>query len=294
MTVSKFKDVKSLISALDGWVDRRVKSIEKRLLLIDAPDIPVGQKELEVKILAAVVAEIEGYLRDVMDVGTDDPNHPLQYAKDTIDLILSEIQEDKDLPVEEDVSAEEPVSQKETPLEHTLSAECLNQWADEYTKYLKKCLENLEKSPLPLETRGYQLQLIAHQRTMMEALLHSIEGEPYSKMLDDLYDYIGYLWEVLDKEKNEGPKPREATEVELAFVREVNKLQEEVDVLVAYKAGTPALKKAQDRAVLLKRLAPALEEDTPSEIPPIYDILPSTCTKIEKAIREQSKSYGSL
>lgn len=82
--------------------------------------------------------------------------------------------------------------------------------------------------------------------------------------------------------------------MELAFVREVNKLQEEVDVLVTYKAGTPALKKAQDRAVLLKRLAPALEEDTPSEIPPIYDILPSTCTKIENAIREQSTSYGSL
>lgn len=82
--------------------------------------------------------------------------------------------------------------------------------------------------------------------------------------------------------------------MELAFVREVNKLQEEVDVLVTYKVGTPALKKAQDRAVLLKRLAPALEEDTPSEIPPIYDILPSTCTKIENAIREQSTSYGSL
>lgn len=294
MTMSKFKDVESLISALDGWVDRRVKSIEKRLLLIDAPDIPVGQKELEVKILAAVVAEIEGYLRDVMDVDTDDPNHPLQYAKDTIDLMLSEIQEYKDLPVEEDVSAEEPVSQKETPLEHTLSAECLNQWADAYTKYLKGCLEGLEKSSLSLETKASQLQLVASQRTMLAALLNSIEGETYSKMLDDLHGYIEYLWKVLDKEKKEGPKPREATEVELAFVREVNKLQEEVDVLVAYKAGTQALKKAQDKAVLLKRLSPALEEDTPSEIPPIYDILPSTCTKIENAIKEQSTSYRSL
>ncbi|AGY47435.1 hypothetical protein Grass_170 [Bacillus phage Grass] len=290
--MSKFKNVEVLIATLDEWVERRVKSIETRLHEVDERYSLVANKEPEVKELAAATAEIESFLKDVMDVDTDDPNHPLQYAKDTIDLMLSEIQEYKDLPVEEDVSAEEPVSQKETPLEHTLSAECLNQWADAYTKYLKGCLEVLEKSSLSLETRASQLQLVASQRTMLAALLNSIEGETYSKMLDDLHGYIEYLWKVLDKEKKEGPKPREATEVELAFVREVNKLQEEVDVLVAYKAGTPALKKAQDRAVLLKKLSPALGEDTPSEIPPVYDILPSTCTKIENAIKKQSSNYG--
>ncbi|UPI12930.1 hypothetical protein [Bacillus phage SBSphiJ5] len=195
--MSKFKNVEVLITTLDEWVERRVKSIETRLYEVDEKYLSAANKEPEVKELAAATAEIESFLKDVMDVDTDDPNHPLQYAKDTIDLMLSEIQEYKDLPVEEDVNGEEPT-------------------------------------------------------------------------------------------------PREATEVELAFVREVNRLQEEVDVLVAYKAGTPALKKAQDKAVLLKRLSPALEEDTPSEIPPIYDILPSTCTKIENAIKEQSTSYGSL
>lgn len=289
--MSKFKNVEVLIATLDEWVERRVKSIETRLYEVDEKYLSAANKEPEVKELAAATAEVESFLKDVMDVDTDDPNHPLQYAKDTIDLILSEIQEDKDLPVEEDRAL---TSEKETPLEYTLSAECFNQWADAYTKYLKGCLEGLEKSSLPLETKASQLQLVASQRTMLAALLNSIEGETYSKMLDDLHGYIEYLWKVLDKEKNEGPTPREATEVELAFVREVNKLQEEVDVLVAYKAGTPALKKAQDKAVLLKRLSPTLEEDTPSEIPPIYDILPSTCTKIENAIREQSTRYGSL
>ncbi|AYJ75254.1 hypothetical protein BSP36_167 [Bacillus phage BSP36] len=115
--MSKFKDVESLLSVLDDWVDRRVKSIEKRLLLIDAPDIPVGQKELEVKILAAVVAEIEGYLRDVIGVDVNDPNCPLQYAKDTINLMLSEIEEYKDLPVEDDEEEQTPAHKKATAME---------------------------------------------------------------------------------------------------------------------------------------------------------------------------------
>ncbi|AYJ75805.1 hypothetical protein BSP18_171 [Bacillus phage BSP18] len=294
--MSKFKNVEVLIATLDEWVERRVKSIETRLHGVDERYIPVANKEPEVKEIAAATAEIESFLKDVMDVDTDDPNHPLQYVKDTIDLMLSEIQEYKDLPVEEDVSAEEPVSQKETPLEHTLSAECLNQWADAYISYLRQCLEGIENedSCSSWETRASQLNLIGNQITMMGALLNSIEGKSYKDALDYLRSVINKIRNVLDKEERKGPTPREATEVELAFVREVNKLQEEVDVLVAYKAGTPALKKAQDRAVLLKKLSPALEEDTPSEIPPIYDILPSTCTKIEKAIREQSKSYGSL
>ncbi|UPI13174.1 hypothetical protein [Bacillus phage SBSphiJ6] len=199
--MSKFKNVEVLIATLDDWVERRVKSIEAQLNEVDEKYISVVNAEPEVKELAAATAEIGSFLKEVMDVNTDDPNHPLEYAKNTIDLMFSEIQECKDLPVEEDRAL---TPQKETPL------------------------------------------------------------------------------------------PREATQLELAFVKEVNKLQEEVDVLVAYKAGTPALKKAQDKAVLLKRLSPALEEDTPSEIPPIYDILPSTCTKIENAIKEQSTSYGSL
>lgn len=113
--MSKFKNVESLISALDDWIDRRVKSIEKRLQMIDFPDIPVDQKELEIKVLAAAMAEIEGYLRDIMDVDVNDPNCPLQYAKDTIDLMLSEVQEHKDLPVEE--SEEESISREATEME---------------------------------------------------------------------------------------------------------------------------------------------------------------------------------
>ncbi|UPI12685.1 hypothetical protein [Bacillus phage SBSphiJ4] len=289
--MNKFKNVEVLIATLDDWVERRVKSIEAQLNEVDEKYISVVNAEPEVKELAAATAEIESFLKDVMDVNTDDPNHPLEYAKNTIDLMHSEIQEYKDLPVEEDRAL---TPQKETPLEHTLSAETIGEWADVYTKYLKECLEGLKKSSLPLETRASQLQLVASQRNMMAALLNSIEGEPYSKMLDDLHGYIEYLWAVLNKEKNEGPMPREATQLELAFVKEVNKLQEEVDVLVAYKAGTPALKKAQERAVLLKRLSPALEEDTPSEILPVYDNLPSTRTKIENAIKEQSITYRSV
>ncbi|QZA70249.1 hypothetical protein 278BB001_98 [Bacillus phage 278BB001] len=195
--MSKFKDVESLISALDDWVDRRVKSIEKRLQMIDFPDTPVDQKELEIKVLAAAMAEIEGYLRDVMGVATNDPNHPLQYAKDTIDLMLSEIQEYKDLPVEDD-------------------------------------------------------------------------------------------------EEDEAPMPRESTSLELAFVEEVNKLQKEVDVLVEYRAGTSAFKRAQDRAVTLYTLLPPRSEDMPDELLAVYDTLPPMHTRLEDEIRKQSRNFGSL
>ncbi|QZA69606.1 hypothetical protein 035JT004_107 [Bacillus phage 035JT004] len=195
--MSKFKDVVSLTSALDEWVERRVKSIETRLHEVDERYISEVNKEPEVKELAAAMAEIDSFLKDVMDVDTDDPKHPLEYAKDTIKLMLSEIQEYKELPVEEDVSKEEPTS-------------------------------------------------------------------------------------------------REATSLELAFVEEVNKLQKEVDVLVAYKAGIPAFKRAQDRAVTLYALLPPRSGDMPDELLAVYDILPLMHTRLKDEIREQSVNYRSI